>query len=95
MGREATFTTLQLEDLDFANLWCRVQDDVGGDPLVEPRASGASGGADVLFVEGLRDIGLEGGMAESDGCPAKEESYEAPGEEVRCEEENAGRGKEE
>ena len=56
-----------------------------GDPGVEPGFGGAFVGGEMFFVVGYEEL-LDGGMATCDGCPAADESDEAPWKYVGCEE---------
>lgn len=54
-----------------------VEDDVVGDPGVEPRFGGAFVGGEMFFMVGYEEL-LDGGMATCNSCPAADESDEAP-----------------
>ena len=56
---------LQFEYLYFASFWWGVEDNVVGDPGVEPGFGGAFVGGEMFFVVGYEEL-LDGGMATCD-----------------------------
>lgn len=72
---------LQLEDLHLPGLRGLVEDDVRGDPVVEPGPGLLLAGLHVLLV-GARDEPGHGRVAHADDGPADDEEDEPPGHEV-------------
>ena len=87
-------TMLQLEDLDFAGFRWAVEDDVVGDPRVEPALRVLLVWRDVLLMICEEEL-LHVWMTERDARPASDQGEEAPGNQLRCHEEQASGDEEE
>lgn len=81
-------TMLKLEDLDLAGFRWAVQDDVVGDPGIEPALRVLLMRRDVLLMICEHEL-LHARMTECDARPASGQGEEPPGYQLRCHEEQA------
>ena len=86
MVASSSSTMLQLEDLDFAGFRWAVEDDVVGDPGVEPALRVLLVRRDVLLMICEEEL-LHARMTERNARPASDQGEEPPGYQLRCHEE--------